>query len=136
MFLCLLFLLINITAWGQTAASYSVRVEFINSTYTDRNWESEVAKIMSGMNEIAGIFKTGVFAYRIERLNSLEEQLHQKANAALSNETIRRGETWSVGLEQRPMVNAPRGTMNYIFYFHRDSNGEFYFLLYRLEKYS
>jgi len=135
-FLYLFLLLNNITAWGQTAASYSVRVEFASATLTDRNWVSELAKWVSGMNEIAVMYNTGVIAYRIDRLNSLEEQLLQKANAALSDETIRRGETWSVGLEQRPMENAPRGTMNYIFYFHCDSNGKLSFLLYRFEKYS
>jgi len=136
MFLCLLLLLINISVWGQTAASYSVRVEISSTTLTDRNWVSEISKWMSGMNEIAVIYNTGVIAYEINRLNSLEQQLLQKANVALSKETIQRGETWSVGLEQRPMENAPRGTMNYIFYFHRDSNGELYYLLFRLEKFS
>jgi len=136
MFLCFLLLLINITVWGQTAASYSVRVDIASTTLTDRNWESEIAKYLSALNELAGMYNTGVIVYRIDRLNSLEQQLLQKANAALSKETIQRGETWSVGLEQRPMENAPRGTMNYMFYFHRDSNGELYYLLYRFEKYS
>jgi len=135
MFFMVSLLLINISAWGQTAASFSVdRVAFASSTLTDRNWVSEIAKFMSALNELAAISKTGVITYEINRLNSLEEQLLQKANAALSNETIRRGETWLVGLEQRPMENAPRGTRSYTFFFHCDSNGELYFLLYRFEK--
>jgi len=59
------------------------------------------------MNEFAIMFNTNVVQYRVERLNSLEEQLLQKAQAALSNETIRRGETWQVMLDQMPISKAP-----------------------------
>jgi len=135
MFLLVSLLLINISAWGQTASSFSVTsVEIANTTLTDRNWVSEIAKFVSGINEIAGMFNTGVLQYRVDRLNSLEEQLLQRANAALSNETIRRGETWQVMLDQMPIANAPKGTRAYTFFFHRESDGELYYLLYRRDK--
>ena len=133
-----LLVLISISAWGQTASSFSVTSVEIwggrNAITTDENWVNEVAKFVSGMNEIAGMFNTGVVQYRVDRLNSLEEQLLQRANAALSNETIRRGETWMVSLNQMRMENAPRGTRAYTFYFHRESNGELYYLCYRRDK--
>ena len=129
------FLALTIGIWGQTAASFSVTsVEIANTTLTDNNWVSKTAEFVSGMNEIARMFNTGVVQYRVDRLNSLEEQLLQRANAALSNETIRRGETWMVSLDQMRMENAPRGTRAYTFYFHRESNGELYYLCYRRDK--
>jgi len=135
MFLWVSLLLINISAWGQTAASFSViSVEIANTTLTDSNWVSEVAKFVAGMNEIAGLLNTGVITYKVDRLNSLEEQLLQRAIDALSNETIRRGENWMVFLDRMPMGNAPRGTRAYTFFFYRDSNGELYYLLYRRDK--
>ncbi|MCL2792503.1 MAG: hypothetical protein FWD87_05360 [Spirochaetaceae bacterium] len=130
MFLLALLLLINIGAWGQTAASFSVTsVEIGYTTLTDRTWVSEIANFVSGINEIARILNTGAFMYRVDRLNSLEEQLLQRAEAALHNETIRRGETWQVILNQ-----TPQGARGYTFYFHRESNGELYFLLYRTDR--
>jgi len=127
--------LINFGVWGQTASSYSVSsVEIANTTLKDSNWVSEVAKFVSGFNEIAAMFNTGVVYYKVDRLNSLEEQLLQRAHAALSNETIRRGETWQVMLDQMPMASAPRGTRAYTYFFHRESNGELYYLCYRRDK--
>ena len=134
-YLLVLLSLINISVWGQTAASYSVTsVEIANTTLRDNNWVSELAKYVSGINEIASMFNTGVVMYGVDRLNSLEEQLLQRAEMALSNETIRRGETWQVMLDHTPMQNAPRGTRAYTFFFHRESNGELYYLAYRRDK--
>lgn len=130
-----LLLLISFNAWSQTAASYSVTsVEIANTSLRDNNWVSETAKFVSGINEIASMFNTGVVMYKVDRLNSLEEQLLQKALAALNNEEIRRGETWQVALDQRRMENAPRGTRGYTFYFHRESDGKLYYLCYRRDK--
>ena len=122
-------------AWSQTAASYYVSsVELANTTLTDENWFYSIEDFMAGMNEIARIFNTGVITYRVDRLNSLEEQLLQRAHSALSNETIRRGETWQVMLDYTLMANAPRGTRAYSFIFHRESNGELYYLVFRRDK--
>jgi len=130
LFLWFLLLLISLSAWGQTAASFSdISVEIANTTLRDNNWVSEVGKFVSGMNEIASIYNTGAVMYKVNRLNSLEEQLLQKAQTALSNETIRRGETWQVIIKQRP-----QGTRSYTFFFHRESNGELYYLLYRTDR--
>ena len=123
-------LLVNISAWGQTVASYSITsVEIANTTLTDRNWVSSLEEYMSGMNSIAAMLNTGIVAYRVDRLNSLEEQLLQRANAALSNETIRRGETWQVMLDQ-----TPQGARSYTFFFHCESNGKIYYLLFRRDR--
>lgn len=129
-------LLINLSAWSQTASSYYVTsVEIANTTLKDNNWVNELAKFVSGINEIASMFNTGVVMYKVDRLSSLEEQLLEKAHIALSNETIRHGETWQVLLDHTPMQNAPKGTRAYTFFFHRESNGELYYLAYRRDKY-